>query len=82
MDRDYLLLTEKEAMWAEMLMQVLKDNNIPYAALPVHGAGLILKTGMHERFSIYVPDGYFQQASELMQVLFSDSCIQEEPFDD
>ena len=29
---DYEFLVEKEAMWAEMLMQVLKDNCIPHAA--------------------------------------------------
>ena len=40
MNNGYVLLVEKEEMWAQMLIQVLKDNNIPCSALPVHGAGV------------------------------------------
>ena len=52
MDNGYEFLTEKEAMWAEMLAQVLKDNGIEYVAVPVHGAGMTLRTGVHERLRI------------------------------
>ncbi len=37
MNTDYTLLAEKEGMWAEMLMQVLRDNGIPCTAIPVYG---------------------------------------------
>ena len=45
MQPEYEFLTEKKAMWAEMLEEVLRDWNIPYAALPVYGAGLALSAG-------------------------------------
>jgi len=71
MNDEYVLLTEKEAMWAEMLMQVLKDNDIPCAAMPVYGAGLTVKTGMQERLKVYVPAERMKVAAELLQELFS-----------
>ena len=36
MDNGYELLVEKEEMWAQMLMQVLQDNDIPCTALRSH----------------------------------------------
>lgn len=68
---DYEFLVEKEAMWAEMLMQVLKDNCIPHAAVPVHGAGLVLKTGMRERIKVFVAPDKKTQAEGILQGLFS-----------
>lgn len=73
MNANYELLVEKEAMWAEMLLQVLKDNNVPCTALPVHGAGLVMKTGIQERLKIFVPSESKSQAEELLNELFSNS---------
>lgn len=73
MNANYELLVEKEAMWAEMLLQVLKDNNVPCTALPVHGAGLVMKTGVQERLKIFVPSESKSQAEELLNELFSNS---------
>ena len=75
MNSGYELLVEKEAMWAEMLEQVLKDNDIQPVAIPVYGAGLALKTGMQERFKIYVPIERMAQAKELLNELFPDDGI-------
>ena len=77
MDNEYKLLTEKEEMWARMLMQVLKDNDIPCTALPVHGDGFVLKTGMQDSLRIFVPADKLSQASDLMQELFSGEPIAE-----
>ena len=74
----YALLVEKEEMWAKMLLQVLKDNNVPCAAIPVYGAGFSLKTGTKERLKIYVPAEHLPQATELVEALFSAESIQEE----
>ncbi|MBQ6116500.1 MAG: DUF2007 domain-containing protein [Oscillospiraceae bacterium] len=71
MDNDFVLLTEKEAMWAGILEEVLKDNGIEYAAIPVFGAGLALKAGMQERFRIFVPADRMPEAEELLHELFS-----------
>lgn len=73
MENDYVLLTEKEAMWAEMLMQALKDNDIPCTGIPVHGAGMVIRTGIQECFKIYVPCSDLPKARDLVHELFSGS---------
>ena len=70
MDKGYELLIEKEAMWAGMLQEVLKDNDIPCVAVPVYGAGMTLKTGMQERLRILVPAEQKTKAEELLSELF------------
>lgn len=72
MDNDFVLLVEKEAMWAEMLQEVLKDNAVPCVAIPVFGAGLTLKTGMQERMRILVPREKKQIAERFLHELFPD----------
>lgn len=72
MNNDFELLAEKEAMWAEMLEQVLKDHNITFVAVPVYGAGLTLKAGVRERFKIFVPIDSKAKAEELLHELFPD----------
>ena len=69
----FAFLAEKEAMWAEMLMQVLKDNGIPCTAEPVYGAGLVMKTGMKERLKVFVAAEKEPQAEEILQELFPGS---------
>ena len=71
MDNGYVLLIEKEEMWARMLMDVLRDNEIPFATRSVYGAALVIRAGMHERLKIYVPSEFFNKASELADELFS-----------
>lgn len=75
MSDGYVLLVEKEEMWAKMLMQVLEYNNVPCTASPVYGAGFALKTGMQERLKIYVPSKNLPQATELLQELFPTEII-------
>ena len=78
MNNEYVLLVEKEEMWAKMLIQVLEDHSIPCSALSVHGAGFVIKTGMQERLKVYVPSESLPQASELLQELFSAEIVQDE----
>lgn len=70
MNGEFVLLTEKEAMWAEMLMEVLRDNEVPCAAMPVVGAGFSMRTGTPERLRVYVPEEKLEQAQELLEELF------------
>lgn len=67
----YVLLAVKESMWASMLEEVLKDNDIPCVSVPVFGAGFTLKTGMQECLKVFVPSKSKMQAEELMNELFS-----------
>ena len=78
MNNGYVQLTEQEEMWAKMLMEVLEDNLIPCAALPVNGAGFSIKTGIQERLKVFVPAHQLPQAEELLQALFSASFVPEE----
>lgn len=71
MDADYVLLTEKEEMWANMLMEVLKDNGVPCTAVPVHGAGMVMRTGIREKLKVYVPQEHKTRAEELLEELFT-----------
>ena len=73
MNQNYELLLETEEMWAKMLMEVLDDNEIPHAAKPVYGAGLVIRAGMQERLEVYVPKEYFEQAKALADALFSEA---------
>ena len=78
MKEGYVLLTEKEEMWAKMLMEVLSDNSIPCTSLPVHGIGLVMRTMAQEQLKVFVPAGDLARASELTEALFSENAILEE----
>ena len=78
MENGYVLLTEKEEMWAKMLIEVLEDNHIPCTALPVYGAAFTLKSGRQERLKVFVPAIHLQIASELLDALFNAKIIEEE----
>ena len=78
MNDGYVLLTEKEEMWARMLLEVLEDNHIPCTSLPVYGAGFALKTGTQDRLKVYVPSEYLAQATALVEALFSAENILED----
>ncbi len=71
MDDGYVLLTEKEAMWAEMLVEVLKDNAILCTTIPVYGAGLAMKAGIKERLKVYVQQTDMEKAQDLLGALFA-----------
>ena len=77
MNQEYVLLTEKEEMWARMLLEVLKDNGVPCTSVPVHGAGFALKTGMQDSLRIFVPAEKLAQAKELLEALFSAELVEE-----
>lgn len=78
MDNEFEFLIEKDAMFAQMLMQVLENNGIPCAAQPVYGAGFTMRTGVQERLRIFVPAGAMEQAKDLADILFSPESIVEE----
>ena len=75
MSSEYVLLTEKEEMWARMLMEVLEDNNIPCIAVPVYGAGFAAKTGQQDVLKIYVPFANLPLASQYLEELFAADFI-------
>ncbi|MBR6570224.1 MAG: hypothetical protein IKK75_07195 [Clostridia bacterium] len=72
MSNGYKLLTERETIWAQMLMEMLRNNNIPCISSPVFGAGLVVKTSIHDRLKISVPAEQFDEAADLMEAFFSE----------
>ena len=77
MDQNCKILIETEEMWANMLIEVLQEYEIPCAAMSVYGAGLVIRAGLQERLEIYVPDAYFEQASALTEELFAEADDEE-----
>ena len=73
MENTCMLLTEQDAMWSEMLLDILKQNKIPCISVPVRGAGLTISTGMQERFKLFVPESKSAVAKKLLQELFAES---------
>ncbi len=67
----YVLLAEKDFMWARMLMEVLENNDIPCVSAPVFSQRASTALGMEERQKIYVPAEKLSKASELLDELFS-----------
>lgn len=70
MDTNYEFLTEREFIWAEMLMQALRNHNIPCVSFPVNGAAYTLRTGTPEQLRIYIPRENRPLAEEIMDDLF------------
>jgi len=81
MHEDFVLLVEKEAMWAKMLEQVLKDNDVEFVSAPIYGAAVVLRAGVQERHQIFVPQEQLAQAQELLDELFSNVELSVDPED-
>ena len=71
MDDGYVLLTEQESMWAEMLVQILKYNSIACTTMPVYGTGMVMKTGIQERLKVYIQQKDMETAKKLLCELFA-----------
>ena len=72
MENGYVLLTEREEMWAKMLVEVLRDNGVPCEALSVNGAGFAIKTGIQDTYKIYVDKDKLDEAKALYCELFGE----------
>lgn len=68
---DFCFLTEKEEMWAKLIIEILEDNHIPSAHLPVWGAALAMKGGRAERYQIFVPFEKLEEATDLLTIVSS-----------
>ena len=71
MHTGYELLTEQPQLWADILMQVLRENGVPCISKPVYGAGLAVSAGLQERMKVYVAPGSLPQAQELLEDLLA-----------
>jgi hypothetical protein len=71
---DYCFLMEKDAVWAGVLEDCLRQNGIPCLTQSAKGAGLTVKTGsMFDSIRFYVPYFRFHEAQDLAEQLFAES---------
>lgn len=71
---DPCYLVEKEIIWADMLKNVLDDNNIPYITKGRLGAAMSVNLGsMFERERFYVPYACLSAAQDIVISLFGNT---------
>ncbi|MBO4298868.1 MAG: helix-turn-helix domain-containing protein [Clostridia bacterium] len=64
-------LVEKDAVWAGMLADVLKQEGIPFLQQGAMGAGMAARTGfMTERYRFFVAGEHLPKAMEIVEELF------------
>ena len=60
-------------IWADMVCDVLKQNNIPFLKQGRMGAGMAMLTGIPlETYSLYVPYSHFEHAKEIADSLIAE----------
>lgn len=69
---DYCLLTQRDSLWAGVLEDCLRQNQIPYLTQSAMGAGMTAKMGiLQETIRFYVRYAHFAQAKRLEEEFFS-----------
>ena len=75
---DFCFLTERQALWAGLLSDVLRQEGIPFVKESVQGAGLAAKIGpIAERIRFWVPYDRYPAAKELETAIFSAETLAE-----
>ena len=70
---DLILVRSIGQIWADMLCDVLQQNEIPYYKQSDIGAGMAMLTGLQmESFSVFVPYSRYEEAKETADALFSE----------
>ena len=76
---DLCFVTEQEAVWSDMLADVLEQRKISFLQKRMLGAGLALETGpLREKVRFYVRFGQLAEANEAVEELFSASGVPED----
>ena len=65
-------LTEKDAVWAGMLSDVLKQHGVPFVKESSLGAGMAIRAGsLLETIRFFVPASHLAAAKDLVDELFA-----------
>ncbi len=67
MNEEYELLMEKEEIWANMFIQILKENNIDFIVKRVNGIAISMKTGSQDYLRIYVKKSEKNEVEKLIK---------------
>ncbi|MBQ7657142.1 MAG: hypothetical protein IJS41_11630 [Clostridia bacterium] len=76
---DVCFLQSVNAIWVEMLSDMLTENGIPFQKVSSQGAALAMFTGLYnETFDFYVTFDRYEEAKELTDAFFAQNA-EEEP---
>lgn len=67
MNEEYELLMEKEEIWANLFIQILKKNNIDFIVKRVNGIAISMKTGCQDYLRIYVKTSEKDKVEKLIK---------------
>ena len=77
--RDYCFLCKQDALWAEMLEDVLTQYRIPVVTRTGRSAAMVLRSNpLNQEVLFYVPYGWLERAKELEQSLFEAEVLEPE----
>ena len=79
-DEDYCLLGSIGFPWSEMLVDLLKDNEISCISEPAKRNGMVAYRGTTaERMQLYVPYAQLEEAHQLQEALMDGALVADEP---
>lgn len=75
---DLCFLMSTNAIWAEMISDLLTENEIPFQKVSAQGAAMAMFTGLYtETFDFYVPFEKYDEAKELTDAFFAQNVEEE-----
>ena len=75
---DLCFLMSINAIWVEMLSDMLTGNEIPFQKVSAQGAAMAMYTGLYtETFDFYVPFEKYDEAKELTDAFFAQNAEEE-----
>ena len=75
---DLCFLMSINAIWVEMLSDMLTGNEIPFQKVSAQGAAMAMYTGLYtETFDFYVPFEKYDEAKELTDAFFAQNADEE-----
>ena len=75
---DLCFLMSTNAIWVEMISDLLSENEIPFQKVSAQGAAMAMFTGLYkETFDFYVPVEKYDEAKELTDAFFAENAEEE-----
>ena len=76
--QDLCFLMSTNAIWVEMISDLLTDNEIPFQKVSAQGAAMAMLTGLYtETFDFYIPFEKYDEAKELTDAFFAQNAEEE-----
>ena len=76
--QDLCFLMSTNAIWVEMISDLLTDNKIPFQKVSAQGTAMAMLTGLYtETFDFYIPFEKYDEAKELTDAFFAQNAEEE-----